>query len=152
MVLATQSAAILVAVTARLYYGWQNSRKETASAQMTVKDIEWLNCKFLLFKPGDMTFIKPFASYRQRESDFPVSVLVCNRTQKVDQEIAVLSDIKKDPTVDGAAGTAFWPLRGSQRVTFPALNYSKCIVSCKCRSPAIFSKTNCSHLLMRPGR
>lgn len=42
-VLATQSAAILVAVTARLYYGWQNSRKETASAQMTVKDIEWLN-------------------------------------------------------------------------------------------------------------
>jgi hypothetical protein len=44
--LATQSAAIMVAITARLYYGWQNSRKEKlASTQQTIKDIEWLNCE-----------------------------------------------------------------------------------------------------------
>ncbi|KIM79877.1 hypothetical protein PILCRDRAFT_547826 [Piloderma croceum F 1598] len=43
-VFASQSAAIMVAVILRLYYGWQNSRKEkTAIAQETIKDIEWLN-------------------------------------------------------------------------------------------------------------
>jgi hypothetical protein len=50
-VLATQSAAIMVAVTARLYYGWQNSRKEKlASTQKTTKDIEWLNCECQSFQ------------------------------------------------------------------------------------------------------
>ncbi|KIM92205.1 hypothetical protein PILCRDRAFT_299 [Piloderma croceum F 1598] len=44
IVLATQSAAILVAVMARLYYGWQNSRREaTSRTRKTVKDLEWLN-------------------------------------------------------------------------------------------------------------
>ena len=52
-VLGTQSAAIMVAITARLYYGWENSRREKAiSAQKTIKDIEWLNCKSALFTLG----------------------------------------------------------------------------------------------------
>ncbi|KIM92204.1 hypothetical protein PILCRDRAFT_298 [Piloderma croceum F 1598] len=41
-VLATQFAAIMVAVTARLYYGWQNSRRQKM-ANTTIKDVEWLN-------------------------------------------------------------------------------------------------------------
>ena len=53
VILATQSAAILVAVTARLYYGWQNSRRETTPrTQKTFKDLEWLNCKRQLFELG----------------------------------------------------------------------------------------------------
>jgi hypothetical protein len=53
IILATQSAAILVAVTARLYYGWQNSRRETTPrTQKTFKDLEWLNCKCQLFELG----------------------------------------------------------------------------------------------------
>jgi hypothetical protein len=42
----TQSAAIVVAITLRLYYGWQNAQREKASiTQKEIKDIEWLNCK-----------------------------------------------------------------------------------------------------------
>jgi hypothetical protein len=52
-VLATQSAAILVAVMARLYYGWQNSRREaTPRTQKRPEDLEWLNRKCLLFEFG----------------------------------------------------------------------------------------------------
>src|SRR5882724_11388638 len=48
-VLATQAASIMVAVVIRLYYGWQNSHRETtASTQRSIKDIQWLNCKCLL--------------------------------------------------------------------------------------------------------
>ena len=51
VVLATQSAGILVAVMARLYYGWQNSRREARpKTQKRFKDLEWLNCKCLLFE------------------------------------------------------------------------------------------------------
>ncbi|KIM82059.1 hypothetical protein PILCRDRAFT_820966 [Piloderma croceum F 1598] len=43
-VLSTQSAAIMVAVILRLYYGRQNSRKAKAAiTQQTIEDIEWLN-------------------------------------------------------------------------------------------------------------
>jgi hypothetical protein len=52
-VLATQSAAIMVAVTARLYYGWQNSRRQKV-ANTTIKDVEWLNRKCLSFELGDI--------------------------------------------------------------------------------------------------
>ena len=45
-VLATQSAAIMVAITARLYYGWQNSRREKmVVTHKATKDVEWMNCK-----------------------------------------------------------------------------------------------------------
>jgi hypothetical protein len=50
-VLATQSAAIMVAITARLYYGWQNSRREkVATTQKTPENIEWMNCKSLCLR------------------------------------------------------------------------------------------------------
>jgi len=52
-VLATQSAAIMVAVTARLYYGWQNSRRQKV-VNATIKDVEWLNRKCLSFGLGDI--------------------------------------------------------------------------------------------------
>jgi hypothetical protein len=44
--LATQAGAVLVAVVARLYYGYQNSRKDKAASSMDkVDDIQWMNCK-----------------------------------------------------------------------------------------------------------
>lgn len=44
--LASQSAAILIAVMARLYYGYQNTRKEKAASPTDkIEDIEWMNCK-----------------------------------------------------------------------------------------------------------
>jgi hypothetical protein len=44
--LATQAGAVLVAVVARLYYGYQNSRKDKAASSMDkVGNIEWMNCK-----------------------------------------------------------------------------------------------------------
>jgi hypothetical protein len=43
----------MIAVILRLYYGWQNSRKEKAAiAQQTIKNIEWLNCKSPLLELG----------------------------------------------------------------------------------------------------
>ncbi|KIM92207.1 hypothetical protein PILCRDRAFT_300 [Piloderma croceum F 1598] len=43
-VLATQSAAIMIAITARLYYEWQNSRREKmVTLQKTTKNVEWMN-------------------------------------------------------------------------------------------------------------
>ena len=75
-VLSTQSAAFVVAVSLRLYYGWQNSRKEKAAiAQQTIDGIEWLNCKSPLFALGDVMLTECLDSYRQREPYFPVSVL-----------------------------------------------------------------------------
>jgi MFS family permease len=42
--LATQAGAVLVAVVARLYYGYQNSRKDKAASSMDkVGNIEWMN-------------------------------------------------------------------------------------------------------------
>jgi hypothetical protein len=44
--LASQSTAILIAVMARLYYGYQNSRKEkVVSSADKIENIEWMNCK-----------------------------------------------------------------------------------------------------------
>ena len=59
--LATQSAAIVVVVIARMYYGWQNSHKEKViHMQKTIKDIEWLNCKCPAFKLRHMQLTKYF--------------------------------------------------------------------------------------------
>jgi len=46
IVLATQAAAVMIAVIARVYYGYQNSRKEKEMSSthiQVVNDIEWLN-------------------------------------------------------------------------------------------------------------
>ena len=87
-VLATQSTAILVAIIIRLYYGWQNSRKEKAAiTQKTIKDIEWLNCKSTLFKLGDTMLIRCPYSYRQRKPYFPISVLDWDQRQDVGRDI-----------------------------------------------------------------
>jgi len=48
IVLATQAAAVMIAVIARVYYGYQNSRKEKEMSSthiQVINDIEWLNCK-----------------------------------------------------------------------------------------------------------
>jgi hypothetical protein len=75
-VLSTQSAAIMVAVILRLYYGWQNSRKAKAAlSQQTIEGIEWLNCKSPLFAFGDVMLTKCLDSYRQRKPYFPVPIL-----------------------------------------------------------------------------
>lgn len=47
--LATQSAVILIAVIARLYYGRQNLRKKkVASSIDKIEDIQWMNCKYIM--------------------------------------------------------------------------------------------------------
>jgi hypothetical protein len=53
VILAAQSAAIVVAVIIRLYYGKQNSlREKRKSTEKIIKDMEWLNRECLLFMIG----------------------------------------------------------------------------------------------------
>lgn len=62
IVLVTQAAAVLIAVIARLYYGYQNSRKEKAVSLMSkVDDIEWLNCKSTVLECSYGVDTRPFA-------------------------------------------------------------------------------------------
>jgi len=85
-VLATQSAGIMIAIMTRLYYGWQNSQKPK-TADTTIKDVEWLNCK--CYHLGfEYQLTGSIGSNRQRESFFPVSVLGRGR-RDVDVDTAI---------------------------------------------------------------
>lgn len=49
--LATQAGAVFVAVIIRIYYGFQNKRKDRATNPIdNVDDMEWMNCKLWVFR------------------------------------------------------------------------------------------------------